>query len=142
VSPTLKVTAEAAVTVGVAAVTVGAAEAEVAVPAVRVAPEAVTAAAAAETPAVAVAPPLGVASPRGVTTGAGIVVKKPLRHSVIETATGIATETATEIGNTLSTARTAWGTAIVAEAWGSPCRMLPIERKTRRARAVHRSGLR
>jgi hypothetical protein len=121
------------------------AEAEAAAPVVRGAPAvpvAATAVAAAGTPAAAAvitAVAAAVTLPE-VTTAVGIAVKKPLRHSVIETAIGI--ETATGIGSTRRTARMAWVTAIAVEAWASPCQTLRIKHRRRRARAAHKSDRR
>jgi len=68
----------------------------------------------------------------------------PLRHSAI--ATGMATEIVTAIGiaigSTRRTARMAWVTAIVVEAWASPCQTLPVKHRRRRDRAAHKSDRR
>jgi len=121
------------------------AEAEVAAP---VAPEAATAVAAAGTPAdvAEITAVAAAATPPEVATAVGIAVKMPLRHSAI--ATGMATEIVTAIGiaigigSTRRTARMAWVTAIVVEAWASPCQTLPVKHRRRRDRAAHKSDRR
>ena len=141
------VVAEAVVPAALEAVEVPGAVAE-AVAAAPVAPEAATAVAAAGTPAdVAEIPAVAAAAtPPEVATAVGIAVKMPLRHSAI--ATGMATEIVTAIGiaigigSTRRTARMAWVTAIVVEAWASPCQTLPVKHRRRRDRAAHKSDRR